>query len=305
MNANGQMNSLTLNWRQIVNLPASLLAAISLLKFAPRALKPANPVLPRDASEALQSDNTKDKRFERSLQETGRMESEFVTNMSRELCTSLHSIVGFCELLVDEQPGKLNAKQREYLNYVLSSSHSLLQLSNNALDLSKAKAGQVEVSPEVFSINKAIAEVWSIIKPMAREKHITVQCGVDPRVDTVTLDRRKFKQVLLNLVTNAVKFNKEGGTVDIIAVPFGPERLRLEVEDTGIGIRVEDIDKLFVEFQQIDSGTDQSYGGTGLGLALTKRIVELQEGHISVQSNVGKGSRFIVVLPHLFGKQNA
>jgi signal transduction histidine kinase len=140
---------------------------------------------------------------------------------------------------------------------------------------------------------------------MAQKKNLVIRREVNRAVDEVTLDQQKFKQVLFNLLSNAVKFTDEGGKVDILAGPHDGARFRVQVRDTGIGIKAEDLTKLFVEFQQLDSGMARRYQGTGLGLVLPKKIVEFQQGAISVESEVGKGSTFTVVLPRVSEKVTA
>jgi PAS domain S-box-containing protein len=248
---------------------------------------------------AAARDVTERKRFEQSLLEASRMKSEFVANMSHELRTPLNGIIGFSEFLIDEKVGKLVPKQKEYLNDILNSGRHLLQLINDVLDLSKVEAGKMELHPEVFSLPKAIEEVCSVVAPMVLKKHILIRCKTDAGIDAVTLDLKKFKQVLFNLLSNAVKFTDEGGAVDILSTLLPGERLRLQVRDTGIGIKADDVGKLFIEFQQLDSGITRRYQGTGLGLALTKKIVEFQHGTIRVESEVGKGSTFTVELPRV------
>ena len=254
---------------------------------------------------AAARDVTDRKRFEQSLQEANRMKSEFLANMSHELRTPLNGIIGFSEFLIDEKAGKLVAKQKEYLSDILNSGRHLLQLINDVLDLSKVEAGKMELHPETFSVGKAIEEVCSVVAPMSQKKHLVIHREVNPAVDEVTLDQQKFKQVLFNLLSNAVKFTDEGGTVDILASLHDGARLRLQVKDTGIGIKAEDLGKLFVEFQQLDSGMARRYQGTGLGLVLTKKIVEFQQGAISVESEIGTGSTFTVVLPRVSEKVTA
>jgi len=244
-------------------------------------------------------DITDRKRFEQALQHANRMKSEFLANMSHELRTPLNGIIGFSEFLVDEKPGQLNPKQKEYLNDILNSGRHLLQLINDVLDLSKVEAGRMELHPETFSVGEAINEVCSVIVPLAHQKSINISKAVDPQVDAVTLDQQKFKQVLYNLLSNAVKFSHDGGTVEVVVAPHERAHLQLHVKDTGIGIRGEDLNKLFVEFQQLDTGSARRYQGTGLGLALTKKIVEFQQGSVTVESEVGKGSIFTVVLPRV------
>ena len=268
---------------------ASVPTAILLVKLIPQALALPSPSDLRRANEALQ--------------EASRVKSEFLANMSHELRTPLSSIIGFSEFLADEKPGKVNEKQKECLNDVLNSGRHLLQLINNVLDLSKVEAGKMELYPETFSIGKAIEEVCSILAPMAQKQNVVIRHELDPVVeDEVTLDQQKFKQVLYNLLSNALKFSNDGGKVDILVSPRDQTRLRLQVKDTGIGIQPEEINRLFIEFQQLDSGTTRRYEGTGLGLALTKKIVEFQKGSISVESEVGKGSTFTVELPKSLAK---
>jgi PAS domain S-box-containing protein len=231
------------------------------------------------------------------IQEANRLKSEFLANMSHELRTPLNAIIGFSELLVDEKPGPLNARQRDYLQDILSSGRHLLKLINDVLDLSKIEAGKMELYPERFSLPHVLDEACTVVGAMAREKGIALRVAVAPELETVTLDQAKFRQVLYNLLSNAVKFTEAGGEVEIVAEPRADYRFELRVRDTGIGIRQEDFPRLFVEFQQLDSGFSRRYEGTGLGLALTKKIVELQDGSIDVESEVGKGSVFKVVLP--------
>jgi protein-histidine pros-kinase len=249
-------------------------------------------------------DITERKRIERALNEknielqnTAEAKNRFLANMSHELRTPLNGIIGFAEFLVDGKPGKLNAKQTEYLTDILNSGRHLLQLINDVLDLAKVEAGKMEFNPETFLVAKAIDEVCAVAKPIAQKKNIMVSVQVAPGLVSVTLDQQKFKQVLYNLVSNAVKFTDDGGKVDIIADPEGAQQFKLAIKDTGIGIRAEDLRRLFREFEQLESGASRRYEGTGLGLALTRRIVELQGGAISVESESGIGSTFTVVFP--------
>jgi len=242
-------------------------------------------------------DVTERKRFEQTLHEANRLKSEFLANMSHELRTPLNAIIGFSEFLVDERPGPLNAKQKEYLQDVLNSGQHLLQLINDVLDLSKVEAGKMELFPETFTLPAAVDEVCSVIHPLATKKNITLRKEIAPSVANVTLDQQRLKQILYNLLSNAVKFTEDGGRVEILATRFDAKWLRLQVRDTGIGIKPEDLGKLFIEFKQLDSSYARRYQGTGLGLALTKKIVELQRGSITVESEPSKGSTFTVSLP--------
>jgi PAS domain S-box-containing protein len=246
---------------------------------------------------AAARDVTERKRFEQSLQEANRMKSEFLANMSHELRTPLNGIIGFSEFLIDEKPGPLQPKQKEYMGDVLNSARHLLQLINDVLDLAKVEAGKMELHPEIFPVHKAVEEVVAVIKGIANKRGIMVGIEIGAGVDTVMLDQHKFKQVLYNLLSNAVKFSNDGGKVHIRIHRLDADQIEVRVRDTGIGIKAEDINRLFTEFEQLDSGTARRFEGTGLGLALTKKIIEFQGGSISVESELGKGSVFIVVLP--------
>jgi signal transduction histidine kinase len=254
---------------------------------------------------AAARDVTERKRFEQSLQEANRMKSEFLANMSHELRTPLNGIIGFTEFLIDEMPGPLKPEQKEYLGDVLSSARHLLQLINDVLDLAKVEAGKMELHPETFPVHKAVEEVAAVIKGIAQKKHIAVGIEIGAELDAVTLDEHKFKQVLYNLLSNAVKFSDDGGQVSIKARRLDTHQFEVQIRDTGIGIKAEDINRLFTEFEQLDSGTARRFEGTGLGLALTKKIIEFQGGRISVESQPGKGSVFTVVLPVMTGEGKA
>jgi signal transduction histidine kinase len=233
-----------------------------------------------------------------------RLKSAFLATMSHELRTPLNGIIGFSEFLMDGKAGAINPKQKDYLNDVLNSGRHLLQLINNLLDLSKIEAGKMIFAPETFRISAALREVCSVVYPLAQRKNVEIHHHVVPAVDEVRLDLAKFKQVLYNLLSNAVKFNRERGKIDVF-VDGSSDRFCLRVSDSGIGIKPEDVSKLFVEFQQLDSSLSRRYEGTGLGLALTRRIVGLQDGEIKVSSEVGKGTTFIVELPRIMGRKTS
>jgi PAS domain S-box-containing protein len=233
----------------------------------------------------------------RELEIAGRHKSEFLAGMSHELRTPLNGIIGFTEFLIDEKPGPLAAKQKEYLGDVLNSANHLLQLINDVLDMAKVESGKMVLYPETFSVREAIGEVTSVIEGIARKKEVSVTIEIGEGLDAVRLDLQKFKQVLYNLLSNAVKFTASGGKVELRACRLETNHLAVLVRDTGIGIKAEDISQLFVEFAQLDSGAARRFDGTGLGLALTKKIVEFQGGSVAVQSEFGKGSTFTVTLP--------
>ena len=249
-------------------------------------------------------DITERKRNEQSLleknielQNAAEAKNRFLANMSHELRTPLNGIIGFAEFMVDGKPGSLNAKQEEYLGDILNSGRHLLQLINDVLDLAKVDAGKMEFIAETFSIPRAISEVCAVAKPIGQNRGLQVSVDVGAGLDLVTLDQKKFKQVLYNLLANAIKFTDGGGRISITAGVRGPDQFEVSVHDTGIGIKPEDLPRLFREFEQLESGTDRHYEGTGLGLVLTRKIVDLQGGSISVESAVGIGSTFTVVLP--------
>jgi PAS domain S-box-containing protein len=226
--------------------------------------------------------------------------SEFLANMSHELRTPLNGIIGFSEILSDGLAGEVNAEQKEYLGDILTSGQHLLQLINDVLDLAKVEAGKMELYPETFSVDKAIQQVASVAYPLVQKKKIKLITTISSAVDHVILDQQKFKQILYNLLSNAIKFTDESGRVEIIVAPQGPDHFTLAVSDSGIGIKPENIKRLFTDFEQLDEGPMRRYQGTGLGLALTRKIVEIQRGTISVDSEFGKGTTFTVTLPLIF-----
>jgi protein-histidine pros-kinase len=219
----------------------------------------------------------------------------FLANMSHELRTPLNGIIGFAEFLADEKPGPVSPKQKEYLEDILHSGKHLLHVINDVLDLAKVEAGKMELTPETFSIRKAIDDVYAALELTAQKKRLQIAVHLDPDFDEVTIDRNRFKQVLYNLFSNAVKFTDEGGSVEVKTAKIDENQFRLTVSDTGIGIKPENLKRLFKEFEQIDPGRRRGQG-TGLGLALTRRIVELQSGTIDVESEFGKGTKFTIVL---------
>ena len=236
-------------------------------------------------------------RKNRQLEDASRVKSEFLANMSHELRTPLNAIIGFAELMFDEKMGPVSEIHKEALDDILTSSRHLLQLINDVLDLAKVEAGKMEFRPEAVALVKVIGEVTDILRSLSLRKRIAIGVEIAPGLREVVLDPGKLKQVLYNYLSNALKFTPERGRVRVRAVLEEPHHFRIEVEDTGIGIREDDLARLFAEFQQLDTGVSKSYGGTGLGLALTKRIVEAQGGTVGVRSTVGKGSTFFAVLP--------
>ncbi len=241
-------------------------------------------------SEELQLENA-------YLAYTNKAKSEFLANMSHELRTPLNAIIGFSEILKQKIAGKLNEKQESFLDDVLMAGNHLLELINDILDLSKVEAGKVELIIENVSVPETINEVFILIKEKAVKQNVVIKKELDPKLDFIEADKLRFKQILFNLLNNAVKFSKpEGGIVTIISKKI-EDAAQISISDTGIGIRDEDRRKLFNEFQQLDSGITRKYGGTGLGLAITKKLVELHEGKITIESKYGEGSTFKFLLP--------
>jgi PAS domain S-box-containing protein len=236
------------------------------------------------------------------LERANKAKDSFLASMSHELRTPLNGIIGFAEFLADSKPGPVNPKQKEYLEDILNSGRHLLHLINDILDTVKIQAGKLELNPETFRLADAIQEVRAGVRPLAQNKRIQVRVEVAPSLDSVTLDQQRFKQILYNLLSNALKFTNDGGDVEMNAEAVGAHGFKVFVRDSGIGIKPEDMERLFKEFEQLESGTARRYGGTGLGLALTRKIVEIQGGTIIVQSEVGKGSTFTVTLPLVLGE---
>jgi PAS domain S-box-containing protein len=268
--------------------------------------------LRRDAAGAtagvieMNHDITERKQFAEALQhknaellQASRAKDEFLANMSHELRTPLNGVIGFAEILADGLPGAINAKQREYLGDILASGRHLLQLINDVLDLAKVGAGKMELYPEPFTLAEAIAEDLQVVRPAAERKGLRLRVLHDGELQSVCLDRQRFKQILWNLLSNAVKFTDSGGTVEIITARAGSDRFSLSVRDTGIGIAPGDVERIFNDFEQVDGGAARRYQGTGLGLALTRKLILMQGGDISVRSLPGAGATFTVELPRL------
>jgi signal transduction histidine kinase len=253
----------------------------------------------RDELEAKVAERTKELvQANIQLKEIDRHKSEFLANMSHELRTPLNSIIGFSEMLLDKPFGELNEKQERYINNILTSGRHLLQLINNILDLSKVEAGQMMLQFEEFSLTEALSEVETIINPTVEKKGLKLEFSIDDGVKTIWADEGKLKQVMYNLLSNAIKFTESGGvSVKARSVQGVEDVIEVSVKDTGIGIKAEDMGKLFREFEQIDSGISRMYEGTGLGLSLSKKLVELHGGEIWVESEYGKGSKFTFTLP--------
>lgn len=231
-----------------------------------------------------------------ALERANKMKSEFLANMSHELRTPLNAIIGFAEVLRDKIAGELNEEQVDFVNDIHSSGRHLLQMINDILDLSKIEAGKMELQYGVFPVPDAIEEVYTILKGLAGKKHLELKMSVLTDVKSIEADRVKFKQILYNLLSNAIKFTPENGKITLEA-GIVDDMLQISVSDTGIGMKPQDQEKVFKEFWQADSSFARKYEGTGLGLALTKRIVEMHGGKIWFESEYGKGSIFNFALP--------
>ncbi len=247
--------------------------------------------------EQLRSQNVALEAQNRRVNEASRLKSEFLANMSHELRSPLNGIIGFTELLYDGKLGPIPQRPQEFLGRIHSSATHLLQLINGVLDLSKVEAGHLEFRPERVSLAGVIREVTGILGTLAADKQIRMETEIDDRVEEVLTDPGRIKQILYNYLSNALKFTGMGGSVVVRLKSEGAAEFRLEVSDTGVGIAEHDIARLFVEFQQLDATKAKRYQGTGLGLALTRRIVEAQGGRVGVESKLGRGSTFFVVLP--------
>ena len=228
-----------------------------------------------------------------------RTKSAFLATMSHELRTPLNSIIGFTGLLLRGLAGPLNAEQTKQLRMVKDSGQHLLALINDVLDISKIEAGQIEIANAPFDLPESIQKVVQTVTPLANKKQLPLIAQIAPDVSRITSDRQRVEQILLNLLSNAIKFTEQGEvTLTAEIVPGMPRSaLRISVADTGLGIKRENLDKLFQPFRQLDTGLTRQHEGTGLGLAICKRLVERLGGTITVESEWGKGSTFQCTLP--------
>jgi signal transduction histidine kinase len=231
----------------------------------------------------------------RQLEVASQHKSEFLANMSHELRTPLNAIIGFSEVLGERMFGDLNAKQEEYLKDIHASGQHLLSLINDILDLSKIEAGRMELELAVFHLPQAIENALVLVRERALRRGITPAQSIDPRLGEFQGDERKIKQVLLNLLSNAIKFTPDGGRIEVRAIPVD-RSVEVSVTDTGVGIAPEDQEAIFEEFRQVGTA-DKKVEGTGLGLALSRKFIELHGGRIWVQSEPGAGSTFTFTLP--------
>jgi signal transduction histidine kinase len=234
-------------------------------------------------------------RAHQELEAVSRHKSEFLANMSHELRTPLNAIIGFSEVLKDGLFGTLEPKQDEYVKDIHTSGHHLLSLINDILDLSKVEAGRMELNPSSFSMPAAIGDALTLVRERASTHGVKLSSEIDEKVDVFTGDERMFKQIMLNLLSNAIKFTPDGGNVAVRAVPTA-DGIEISVSDSGIGIAAEEHEAIFDAFQQGDGGRDSAREGTGLGLSLARRFVEMHNGRIWVESKISEGSTFSFTL---------
>ena len=237
-----------------------------------------------------------------------RAKGEFLASMSHELRTPLNAVIGFSQVLANKTYGELNERQLEYLTTILAGGRHLRKLVDDVLDLAKVDAGRLTLDLTRVAVADDLREVVGVVQALAREKNITVSADVDDALPTITADRHRLQQVIYNLLSNAIKFTGPGGyvkvTADTVSAALAAgesanRALRIMVADTGIGIKPEDQARIFDAFEQVDSSYAREHGGTGLGLALTRKLVELHGGTISVESDgvKGRGSLLTVLLP--------
>lgn len=274
--------------------------------------------------EELVRERTKELEIAMEAAEAGnRTKTEFIANMSHEIRTPLNAIIGFSEVLRDELFGELNEKQKEYMDDVIACSRNLLDLIFNILDFSDAESGRMEIESSNFLLKDILHSSITMLNESAMKRNISLTLDIESDADVeIEADSGKLRQIIFNLLSNAVKFTPEGGSVRVSARRVNSEQdivnsniekkelftndyslttyrdfIEISVTDTGIGIREEDIPKLFKTFEQLETPYTKKYKGTGLGLALTKKLVELHGGRIRVESEFGKGSRFTFVIP--------
>jgi signal transduction histidine kinase len=269
-------------------LRAERQSLVARLKDSNRYLMRQHAALRRADEEILQ--------VNRQLEQSNRYKSEFLANMSHELRTPLNAILGFSEILLDVTMNLTPGERTEFLRNIHSSGQHLLGLINDILDLAKIEAGKMELKAEEMRVADALQEVTAILEPMARQQGLQLTVIGATEAGVIKADRSKFKQVLYNLLSNAVKFTPPPGQITI-TVKDAPDQLTVSVQDTGIGMKGEDLPKLFREFEQIDGSYTRRYQGTGLGLALCRRFVQMHGGRIWAESKFGKGSIFTFTIP--------
>ena len=251
----------------------------------------------RQATAELEERNRRLEWQSRELEKASRLKSEFLANMSHELRTPINVILGYTSLMRERIYGALTDQQDEALGKVYNTSQHLLELINDILDLSKIEAGKMPLHVEHVSLPEVIAELGETVEPMVRARNLEFRTRVDEDLPELHTDRTKLKQVLLNLISNAIKFTHEGYIS--LSVRHVGSIVRLTIEDTGVGIKPEDLEAIFEDFRQIDQSHTREYGGTGLGLSITRKLLVLLGGSIAVESTYGSGTRFVIEMPHV------
>lgn len=239
--------------------------------------------------------------------EAVRLKSEFMANMSHELRTPLNSVIALSDILLSRMDGDLTGEQEKQVKIIQKSGRHLLELISDVLDLSKIVAGKMEINTEEFHIEEVVDDARTTVTPLATEKGHDITFIMEVDIPLIISDRNKLKQILLNLLANAVKFTPRGGSITIHA-RHKDDSVEIQVKDNGIGIAGENLEKIFDEFRQVDGSYTREYGGTGLGLAITRRLVNLLGGEIGVESEIGKGTTFTVSIPEVLrgaGERNA
>jgi len=243
----------------------------------------------------LEASNREIAEKSRQIEVASQHKSEFLANMSHELRTPLNAIIGFSEVLTERMFGELNEKQEEYLKDIYASGTHLLSLINDILDLSKIEAGRMELELTEFHLPTALDSALTLVRERAGRRSIALQMNIDSRLGQIQADERKVRQVVLNLLSNAIKFTPEGGCIEVAAT--SKDRLiEVSVSDTGVGIAPEDQEAVFAEFRQVGTA-DKKAEGTGLGLTLCRKFIELHGGRIWVKSREGVGSTFTFTIP--------
>jgi signal transduction histidine kinase len=243
----------------------------------------------KDAEEALISAKL-------AAETASKTKSEFLASMSHDLRTPLNAVIGYSDMLLEEAFGEVNDQQRRSLGHILASGKHLLEVINDILDLSKVESGKMELHYENFYIHDLLKNVGNMVSFLAKKKNISFSVFTQPESLCVSADKVRMKQILYNLVSNAIKFTQEDGHVRIDAYKRD-DMLEISVSDNGIGISEEEQKKLFMPFYQVHSDTSRHYDGTGLGLSLVKKFVEMHDGDIILESETGKGTKFTITVP--------
>lgn len=251
----------------------------------------------KDASETIMEQNLALIKSHEELKEMDKMKNEFINSMSHELRTPLNAVIGFSDLMKQKNAGELNERQEHYIDNILKSGKHLLAIVNDILDMIVIEAGKTELVLSTFSVPFAIDENIECVTSNTEKNNVIINKEIDPQLESIEADEQKFSQILVNILDNALKFSKkDGGVVNIIARKKG-DNAQFSISDNGIGIKEENFKKLFMVFQQLDTGISRKYGGTGLGLSISKKLVELHGGKIWVESKYGEGTTFTFELP--------